>query len=488
MLNLKDIEYLGKVIKSETESDVAVIGGGTAGFIAAIAAARTSAHTCVIDSLPFLGGTHTGGMVIGSSGFRHMTPNTEDLEISFEGEQLVRGIPQEYIDRMLEYGGAWGKKGNATTKLAFDPEIAKVVIEEMVLEAGVDIWLLTQLVDVVMEGNRVVGVLVTSSGDLHLIKTKAVVDSSGDAVVCYRAGAVCQIGRPSDGRPQAASLYFTLGGVDFKNLLKYLRSHPEELPRRLTANVLEERLSEGKPVFVPSPPRLYMKAIQSGDLPVAYGTNRPPYSPGCFRTIYRSGRVYPDITTHNMNMAYNVLPDRVHLTQAMIASRKFCLKIVDYYRKYVPGFENSYLMLSAPFFGLRETRRIVGDYILTKEDVIEGREFTDAVGRCGIELDVHDEAGGEKAGVLIEVGGTKGWYHVPYRILLPKRVEGVLTAGRCVSTDHMAHGSIRQQSGCMLTGQAAGAAAALATKLGITPRALDTKLLQETLKEQAVII
>ena len=488
MLNLKDLEYLGKSITIETEVDVAVVGGGTAGFVAAIAAARTGAHTAVIDSLPFLGGTQTGGMAMSPAAFRHQPPYSEGLDFSFEGEQLVRGIAQEYIDRLLEYGGCWGKKGNVTVKVVLDPEIAKVVIEEMALEAGVDIWLLAQLVDVVKEGNRVVGVLVASNGDLHLIKTKTVVDASGDAAVCYRAGAVCQIGRPSDGRPQAASLYYTIGGVDLQKLLQYFKSHPEELPRRLTADVIEQRLSEGKAMMLPSPKRLYAEAILKGDVPVAYGTDRPPCSPGVFRPIYRSGRVEPGIVSQNVDTAYNVLPDRVHMTQAMIASRKFCLKMVDYYRKYVPGFENAYLLLFAPFLGYRETRRVVGDYILTEEDVMEGREFSDGVGRCGNELDVHGEGWGETAAVLKEVGGTKGWYHIPYRILLPKGLEGILTAGRCVSVDHMAHGSLRQQGGCMVTGQAAGTAAALSSKLGITPRALDRKVLQEALKAQAVII
>ncbi len=509
MLNLKDVEHLGKSIETETEVDVAVVGGGTAGFVAAVAAARTGARTAVIDSQSFLGGTMTGSMVTNTAGFRHMPRNTGagDSRISFEGKQLVEGIAQEFADRMLKYGGTWGEQGKSTTvRMSFDPEIAKVVVEEMVMEAGVDIWLLTQLADVVMEGNQVVGLLVASSGALHLVRTKAVVDSSGDAVVCYRAGAEYQIGRASDGATQAATLIYVLAGVDFHKLVEHLISHPEELvgqyvasdpeelaAGRATADTLEQRLSEGKPMKLRNPTGLWAEAIKRGEIPIPYGADGPHSNSGGIEPIWGSGRLRPDITAHNMDMAFGFLPDRVHMTQAMIACRKFILKMSEYFRKNVPGYENSYLLMTAPYLGIRGTRRVVGDYMLTEEDTLAGREFPDAVGRFGRYFDVHASVAGEKnlkqtKGYLIEVGGAKGWYHVPYRILLPKGLEGVLTAGRCVSIDSVAHGSIRGEIGCMLTGQAAGTAAALAAKLAITPRVLDVKVLQETLREQGVII
>ena len=494
MIALSNIQALGPSIESEEETDVVVVGGGTAGWAAAYASARKGSRTTIVESLPFLGGTMTGAMVLGSAGFRHQGLATEDQELSYEGDQLVRGVAQEYLNRLIDRGGAWGVKDSPTTKLSFDHELAKVVLEDMMVDAGVDIWFNAQFVDVVMDGNRIAGLLVSTNGGLNIIWAKAVVDSSGNGEVAYRAGAPYEVGRATDGRPQASSLYFLVGGVNIRKTLDYFRQHPDELRRegpssKSTPEVLEQRLEEGKPLMFSGFTRARQMAVDNGDFPEALGAQGPVYQLGPFRTLWRGGRVDPYITAHNMDTCFGVMPtNRKELSQAVMASRKFILGLVDFYRKYIPGYENSYLLLSAPMFGVRESRRIIGDYVLTEEDVLEGREFMDAIGRCGAYIDVHDEDGGVRPTDLREVGGAKGWYHVPYRVLLPKDVEGLLTAGRCVSADHIAQGSIRNQGGCMATGHAAGAAAALAAQEGTTPRDLNVEVLQTALRNQAAII
>ncbi len=494
MIALSNIQAWGASIESEEETDVVIVGGGTAGWAAAYASAKKGSRTTIVESLPFLGGTMTGAMVLGSAGFRHQGLSTEDQELSYQGDQLVRGVAQEYLNRLIDRGGAWGVKDSPTTKLSFDHEMVKVVLEEMMTEAGVDIWFNAQFVDVVMDGNRVAGVLVSTNGGLNIIWAKVVVDCSGDGAVAYRAGVPYEVGRAKDGRPQASSIYFLVGGVNIHKTLDYFKQNPGELRRegpasKSTPEVLEQRLKDGMPLMFSGFERAHQKAIENGDFPVALGAKGPVFQLGPFRTIWRGGRVDPYITAHNMDTSFGVMPtNRKELAQAVMASRKFILGLVDFYRKYIPGYEDCYLLLTAPMFGVRESRRIIGDYVLTEEDVMAGREFMDAVGRCGAYVDIHDEDGGMRPTDLREVGGAKGWYQVPYRILLPKDVEGLLTAGRCISADHIAQGSIRQQSVCMTTGHAAGAAAALAAQQGTTPRDLNVEVLQTALRNEAAII
>ncbi len=494
MVALGNMQHLSASIESEEETDVVVVGGGTAGWAAAYASARKGSRTALVESLPFLGGTMTGAMVLGSAGFRHQGIATEDQEISYEGDPVVRGVAQEFLNRLIALGGAWGKQDSPTVKLNFDHELTKVVLEEMMTDAGVDIWFNAQFVDVVMDGDRVTGVLVSTNGGLNVIWAKVVVDCSGDGAVAHRAGAPYEVGRATDGRPQASSLYFLVGGVNIQGVLNYFKENPDELRRESSTSksspeVLEQRLKDGMPLMFSGFKRAHQKAIENGDFPVALGASGPVFQLGPFRTIWRGGRADPYITAHNMDTSFGIMPtNRKELAQAVMASRKFILGLVDFYRKYIPGYENCYLLLSAPMFGVRESRRIMGDYRLTEADVMEGREFMDAVGRCGAYIDIHDEDGGQRPTDLREVGGEKGWFHIPYRALLPKDVEGLLTAGRCISADHVAQGSIRQQSVCMTTGHAAGAAAALAVQEGTTPRDLNAEVLQTALRNQAAII
>jgi len=481
----------------KVRTDVLVVGGGTAGFVAAIAAARNGAKVILVEKHDHLGGTHSGGMVMMIRSMRHMrAPKTADekkvmiagYESSYDDQQVVFSIAQEYIDRMLEAGSAWGTTGRATARQLFDPEIAKWMIERMVLEAGVDVWFYCQATDVLMADNAVTGVAIENMLQRIEITAKVVIDTTGDGEVCAAAGARFEKGDPETGHGQPLTLYFVIGGVNLDKTLDCIRNDPGEFGPNYVATV--ERLRrEGKPFTVLPFKGKIREALANGDYPIPFGIEKvnPETLTYMARPMFRNGKFRYDLISHNMDMAFNVdATDTRQLTQATIAMRDVALRMAAFYRKYVPGYEDSYLVHTAQTVGVRDSRRIVGDYILTKEDVLSGRTFDDGIGRYGSVVDVHDKEGKQSL-MLAEVGGA-GWFHVPYRVLLPAGIKNLLVAGRCISADYIAQGCTRSQAACMMTGQATGTAAALAIRAGVEPRAVDISELQKILIAQNQII
>lgn len=477
--------------------DVIVVGGGTAGFVAAIAAARNGAKVLLLEQRDHLGGTHSGGMVMMIRSMRHMkAPKSQEekrlmmtrYESSFDDEQLVRSIAQEYIDRMLAVDSAWGQKGQAATRQLFDPEIAKWVIQQMVEEAGVEVWLNTQASDVLMDGNTIRGVVIDTLRDRVEVHASAVIDTTGDGDIAAAAGADYEKGSPDDGHSQPLSLYFAVGGVNLDKTLDYMRTHPEEFGEEYVETTLRLRAEE-KPFTMFPFRKMVKEAYAKGDYPIPYGIDSidPDKIMTIVRTMFRNGRFRYDFTYHNMDMAYNVdATDRIELSQATLAMRDLANRMAIFYRKYIPGYEDSYLAYTAQSVGIRDTRRIICDYTLTDEDVALGRSFDDGIGRYGSVMDVHDKTG-KKSLSLIEVGGS-GWFHIPYRSLLPKGINNLLVAGRCISAEFNALGSVRSQAASMVTGQAVGTAAALSARGNSDPRSIDIKRLQDVLTEQDQII
>jgi hypothetical protein len=477
--------------------DVIVVGGGTAGFVAAIAAARNGANVLVLEQRDHLGGTHSGGMVMMIRSMRHMrAPNGMDqkrlmmtkYESSFEDEQLVRSIAQEYIDRMLEIGSAFGSKGQAATRQLFDPEIAKWVIQQMVEEAGAEIWLNSPVTEVLGENGAVTGIVVENLRERVEIHAPVTIDASGDADICAAAGAAFEVGSPEDGRCQPMSLYFTIAGVDLDRTLAFAQECADELGREYVDTLVQLK-RDNKPLTMFPFKSKIREALNNGDYPLPYNleTVNPDTLSYIVRPMYRNGRFRWDMTSHNMDMAYNVdATDRIQLTKATLAMRDLANRMAIFYRKYIPGYENSYLSHTAQSVGVRDSRRVACEYTVTKADVLEGRSFADGIGRYGSLMDVHDKSG-KKSLALTEVGG-KGWFHIPFRALLPKGTKNLMVVGRSISADYDAQGSVRSQAACMVTGQAAGTAAALATRRNVEPRALDMSELQTVLRSQNQII
>ena len=487
-----------KKIQKKVSTDVLVVGGGTAGFAAAISAARSGAKVLLIEQHDYLGGTASGGMVNMIRSMRHMrgASNPEekklkiaDYESSFVDEQLVYSIAQEFVDRMIDAGSAWGKKGQATTRQFFDPEVAKIIIEKMVKESGAEIWYYSQTTDVLKADNAVKGIVVENLKERIEISAKVTIDATGDGDICASAGAPFELGTPDTGTCQPLTLYFSIGNVDFESTLQYMKEHADDIGNEYVEKIINLH-ADGKPLTLLPFKAKIREAIENGDYPIPFNLEKLNLDTLTYmlRPQIKSGKMRYNLLSVNLDMAYNVdATDRMQLTDATMAMRDIAIKMTEFYRKYIQGFEDAYLIYTAPLVGVRDTRRIIGDYFLTYNDVISGRHFDDGIGRYGSVVDVHDKDGGKKGILLSEVGG-EGWFHIPYRIMLPKGIDNLLVVGRCVSADHVAMGCTRSQAACILTGQAAGTAAALSIKAHVSPRDIEISKLQHALSLQNQII
>ncbi|MCM0018664.1 MAG: FAD-dependent oxidoreductase [Tagaea sp.] len=471
-------------------SNVVVVGGGTSGFAAAIAAARARAKVKLLEQGSYLGGTMTGGLVPGIVSLRHQPWRDQEtlveMETSYAGDQVVQGVAQEMIDNLIRAGGAHGEPGKATIRVMFDPEIAKNVLDRMVRDAGVEILYQTKVTGVTRANGAIDGVRVNFGEELPADVT---IDATGDGHVAHLAGARYEQGEGGDKTyVQPITMYFLMGGVDLAKTIEYASSGREEFSPGYLAK-LKSLYAKGLPLTIPGFPRLREAAAQNGDYPSAFGstTLNPRAHNNILRPIFRNGRTLYDTTMHNVDMAYKVdATDIRSLSEAIGSMRDFTLRMGDFYRKYVPGYENAFVLQIADSVGVRETRRIVGEYMLTGQDVLEARSFDDSIGYCGATVDIHN-VDGSKATHMSAIRGGR-LYQIPYRILVPESVDGLLVAGRCVSADRVACGSIRQQAGCIVTGQAAGVAAALAAGDGVEPRKLPVAKLQAALRGQGAQI
>ena len=445
--------------------DVIVVGGGPAGLVAAVAAGRNGAKTLLIERLGFLGGEPITGLIL--HGFHNQ-----------RGEQVVHGIPGELIERLHEQGYAvrrveMAKHRTTAAAISVDHEAMKYVAMEMVLEAGVEILFHTVLTDVVMEGNVVRGVTVYNKSGFHTYLAKAVVDASGDGDVAAKAGAKFEMGRLDDGLMQPLTLMFTLAGVALERVVE-------------ATGLAHGRAAEGSGEQEKGQVMWFRVALEPWAEQAAKEGLFPEVEDK--RTIVVRGNAFRKGEA-NMNATFLNLLDGTNardLATAEIECRRQAVQLTDFLKRHVPGFENAYITRSAPHIGVRETRRIIGDYYLTYDDFVTEAKFEDAIARSGFFADIHDPkpTGGmhePERGVL---GKSRGDFDVPYRSLLPQGIEGLLVAGRCISASHEAQASLRVTGPVMAIGQAAGTAAALAAKAEVGPRAVDVKDLQRILIQQ----
>jgi hypothetical protein len=280
-----------------------------------------------------------------------------------------------------------------------------------------------------------------------------------------------------------------MGGVDLDKTIAYINRTKDDISDayvRKHNELYEKRM----PVTVLAINSIREKAAAEGKYPIPFGTTtlNPRAHTSISRPVFRGGKVRYDITMHNVDMAYRVDATNIEtLSEAIGSMRDFTVRTANYFREYVPGYEDSYLLQIADIVGVRETRRVVGDYTLTGSDVLEAKRFDDAIGFCGATVDVHNVEGGKDLTRMSAIREGKS-YQVPYRMLLPQGVDNLLVAGRCVSADRVACGSIRQQAGCLVTGQGAGIAAALASKQKTSPRNVPYAHLRAELENQGVVL
>ena len=441
------------------EYDVLVAGGGNAGCAAALAAARTGARVLLAERYGFLGGTATASMV-----GPWMTFHSGD-------DRIVGGIAQEMVERLVLKGGSPGHLHDASdyvpTITPFDPEIHKALLFEMMRESGVTLLLHAWFVDALLEGARVAGGRFATVGGFREVRARRTIDATADAYVAASAGVPTQQG-DERGRVQPASLMFRLSHVDLAALSQYVRQHPEQMRSSLKTH---ERTPDAL-TAVAGLYELWAAARARGEV------NVPRELVSFFATPY------DDEVTVNMTRVVDVDPlDPDDLTRAEVEARAQVMQLFTFFRKDVPGFANARIAATATQIGVRESRRIVGEYTLTAADVLSARTFDDAVARSAYPIDIHNPRGSGTSTRRLPDGAS---YEIPYRCLLPQAIDDLLVAGRCISTTHEALASTRLTPTVMTLGQAAGTAAALSLQAAVPPRKVDPRVLRERLVRDGV--
>lgn len=455
----ESIALVGKTAPIIKRVDVLVCGGGVAGFGAAIAAAREGSRTLLIEQQGFLGGAlSASGMAQWGIGIPKMS-----------------GLAQEVRDRLVDAGRAFGER-----VLAIDPEGFKDTSFEMCEEAGVELILFTSIVDVVMEGENVRGVVIHTKDGPRVILAKVIVDATGDADVCALAGVPYVTGREHDGKMRPISLLFRVGNIELGAVAKYIDDNPHDFLRDPGRHLVD---LPGKQMRVVGFFSAARRARERGELDA-----------DCHYVRLEDVLVDRGIAMVNTTRVYDVSGlDPRDLTRAMTAGRKQLHQILNFLVSYIPGFENAFLIDSAPALGVRETRRIRGEHLLTEDDIATDQDFHDVIFRTHMRhmpgREVHSPDAGEGSAEdlthTVEVMPITS-FDVPYRALVPLKVNGLLAAGRCISMTQEADRWLRNQPQAMLTGQAAGIAAAISAANGTNPREVNVKQLQDALREREV--
>ncbi|WP_029137188.1 FAD-dependent oxidoreductase [Nakamurella lactea] len=434
--------------------DVLVVGGGPAGVSAAVGAARMGAKTLLLERHGFLGGMWTAGMVLTLAGYNcWLRPYV----------RAVDGVPGEWLRRAVSLGGA---EDNAGFVLNSEPEVMKLVADELLAEAGAETLFHTWAAAPIVQGGAVVGLCIENVDGRSAVLAGATVDCTGDGEVFARAGNAWE---KSDSL-QPMTMPFRMVGAALDPAISH--SAPQCVPIGPEPGML------GEPVLgdhssrrndVPFDPRLMRQQRAAGRLP-SYGG---PWFGGLDK----------DVLWVNSTRHYGDASNVRDLTRAEIEGRRSSRAISEFLTR-TPGLQGARLLQTSTQIGVRETRRLVGNYTMTGNDVRSGTAFNDSVAVGCWPIDVHPADG--------EVGMHQMYvplpYGIPYRSLIPRTVEGLVVAGRCISVDRDALGSTRVGATCAAIGHAAGVAAALAAGDGVSPSRVDVAALQGALIEQGAIV
>jgi hypothetical protein len=439
----KEPTILRETLETPVEGghDLIVFGAGSAGVAAAVAAARHGAKTMLVDPAGFVGGTLVSGLPILGC---------------WDGEkQIVKGVFDEILDRLRPHDAYEGDPAK-TTWQSVDPERLKLVLLEMLREAGVTLRLHTLFARADVEGGRIRHAVVEGKGGRRALAAPMFVDATGDADLARVAGVPTEKGRRSDGGMQAMTLLFAAGNVDADRF----------------------RAAGGTAYIM----RLFDEwTREEGD--TLRNPRRKSFS------HFWSAPSRPGEFTFNVTRVVGVDgSDAASLSAAEVEGRLQVWEFLERFLKpRVAGFEDAYVVWTAAKIGVRETRRVVGEYVLTEDDVCSFRKFPDAV-LCGsYPIDIHSPTGDGTRFEPERFYGGRYWT-VPYRSLVPLGADNLLVAGRCLSATHEALSAVRCMANTLAMGQAAGTAAALSLREGIIPRTLDTDRLRGVLREDGVYL
>ncbi|WP_423603440.1 FAD-dependent oxidoreductase [Sphingomonas sp. MS122] len=432
-------------------TQILVIGAGAGGYPAAIRAARHGADVLLIERNPVVGGTGPMSFV------------TEFLSC-----ENISGILREVQQRLAAHDAAPAEFLPEYFNLAYDPEMLKLVVLDMLVEAGVDILLNTQVVDAIMEGDRIKGVIVENKSGRQAILADVVIDASGDADVAARAGVAMQ---PREA-PQPMMMLCRMGGIDWQRLQQHARANPDDFSKLWGAP--PHALDGAQYVHVTGWKSLVQQGKDEGVLPGTFGHHLSVF--GATPANLRNGIGY----LYAVQVLNRDPTDAADLTGAEIEGRRRARDFLPFVKR-IPGMERAFLIDMAPQIGVRDSRRIVGDYTLTRDDIFDGAVFDDEIA-----LKVY-RGPNLKGWVRHKPDGSEGGsghdpaelpisvvvLGLPYRCLLPAGIDNLIVSGKTVSFDNEAHQRVRLMPECIAMGEAAGTAAAVAARDGVPPRQVD---------------
>ena len=450
-------------IEGERSHDVVVVGSGAGGWSAALAAARAGANTLLVERRGHMGGTSASGLSL--LGFHNN-----------DYERVVGGIAHELVEELVAAGGSTGYELTPmwhNSLVPVDPVIIKSVILGLLEDAGVELLLHAQIIGVEVLDGQITGVVCQKKSGRELVRAAVFVDASGDAEVAHMAGAPTQRGKGETHEMQPPTLLFRIGNVNERRLRDYLKAHPDEFAnwRMKPGEAVTPEFLEVTDNFLIMP-RLLDEARATGE-----------YDSPIDRIMFALLPNSRDVLV-NMLRGYRVDGRRSEsMTEAVRTLRRGLVPLFQFIKRHVPGFEDAFLADADTEVLLRETRRIVGHYVLTADDVLDGRQFDDSIGVGAYYIDIHNPDDPHASCRMIDHP-----YGIPYRCLVPLEVEGLLAAGRCISMTHEAAGSARVMAQCMAMGQAAGVGAALCVEQQTVPSDLDPRALRQRLLEARAIL
>ena len=421
------------------EYDVVVCGGGPAGFIAAIAAARNGARTALVERYGFLGGMATMGYVNPVSVF------------TYNNSQVVGGIPWEFVQKLENMGGGFIEKplGN----VAFEQEHYKLLAQRMTLESGVDLYMHSYLSGCVMDGSRIAQIVIENKNGTEALSSKVFIDCTGDGDLAALAAVEMQ---PDEGAPlQPLSSYFILGGVDLNTPMMQEAIRHNKQGENCHCLPVREKLLERKEEL-----------------------GIPEFGGPWFCRTGQDG-----VVTVNMTRTAGNAIDNRDFVRAECVLREDAFRMAALLKDNFDEFKDSYLIAVSVQGGIRETRRIKGIHTITADEYVTAYHYHDSIARGAHPIDIHVASGPAQNITFLKTPA-----YVPYRALIAPTHSNLIVAGRCLSADKKAFASLRVQASCMDMGQAAGTAAAMAAISGLPVQEVNTELLVAKLREQGSII
>ncbi|WP_062351625.1 FAD-dependent oxidoreductase [Bacillus kwashiorkori] len=446
---MKKVSFFGKDIPVIYEMDCVVVGGGTGGVAAALSALENNIKTVIVEKTISLGGTQTNSLV---------------------SPMMPTNVPRQYINRLIteRLQQERIKTDDGTTSCNwFNVEALSYVMEQLIVERGGEILYDANYIDCLKENNKITHIIVNTCEGLGAIHGRTFIDATADALLSRTAGVKTNSGN-NEGHNQQVTFRFEMGGIDIATLRKYLLSKNDTYCKIKDSDFFEIAMVQGKGHTLEP---LFQKAFNNGDLQqedLRY-----------FQGFTQPGK--PNVMSFNCPHIPNILQttNPIARSKAVVKGREMIRRLVNFLVNYVPGFQHAFLLREASQLGIRESWRIVGQYVLTEEDYIKRARFTDGIARGDWYIDIHSVKNEEIPKVQFSPGE---YYEIPYRSLITFEVDNLIVAGRHISSTFLMQASLRIQPTIRDIGQAAGLACALSVKENIPLNQLDGVALRRQLQ------